>query len=127
MHRKPQIIESTTTDETWNSKAAWEPPSQQGFFNWCYLVKFNQRYILSRYRACGDKNMSGTHPKREDPTATLKRVRDCVLRGGRLLLDSLNADELAAAQTLIFADEAEIVSEACKPFLVAKLDRIIIS
>jgi hypothetical protein len=71
--------------------------------------------------------MSGTHPKREDPTAILKRVRERVLSGGRLLLDSLNADELAAAQTLIFADEAEIVSVACKPFLVAKLDRIIIS
>ena len=71
--------------------------------------------------------MSGVHSEREDPTATLKRVRERVLSGSRLLLDSLNADELAAAQTLIFADEAEIVSAACKPFLVAKLDRIIIS
>jgi hypothetical protein len=71
--------------------------------------------------------MSGVHPKREDPTATMKRVRERVRNGGRLLLDSLSADELTAAQTLIFADEAEIVSEACKPFLVAKLDRIIIS
>jgi hypothetical protein len=71
--------------------------------------------------------MVSTPPEREDPALTLKRVRKRVLGGSRLLLDSLNADELAAAQQLIFADEAEIVSAACKPFLVAKLDRIIIS
>lgn len=71
--------------------------------------------------------MSTAHPEREDPVATLKRIRKRVLGGSRLLLDRLSADELAAAQKLIFADEAEIVSAACKPFLVAKLDRIIIS
>ncbi len=71
--------------------------------------------------------MPGVHQKRENPVATFQRVRNRVLGGSRLLLDSLNADELAAAQKLIYAEEAEIVSAACKPFLVAKLDRIIIS
>ena len=71
--------------------------------------------------------MPGVHPKCENPVATFQRVRNRVLGGSRLLLDSLNADELAAAQKLIYAEEAEIVSAACKPFLVAKLDRIIIS
>jgi hypothetical protein len=50
-----------------------------------------------------------------------------VLGGSNVLLDSMNADELAAAQEMIFHDEAEIVSSACKPFLVAKLNRTIIS
>ena len=35
--------------------------------------------------------------------------------------------ELAAAQEMIFREEAEIVLSACKPFLVAKLDRFVIS
>jgi hypothetical protein len=54
-------------------------------------------------------------------------VRKKVAGGNRLLLDSLTAEELVAAQKLIFAGEAEIVSAVCKPFIVAKLDRIVIS
>lgn len=64
---------------------------------------------------------------RENPVATLKRLRKRVLGGSYLLVDRLTADELAAAQKMIFKDEAEIVLSACKPFLVAKLDKIIIS
>ena len=71
--------------------------------------------------------MSISHEKREDPATTLKRLRKKVLGGGNLLLDSLTPDELVAAQDLIAKGEAEIVSAACKPFLVAKLDRVIIS
>ena len=71
--------------------------------------------------------MSHSQHKREDPATTLKRIRKRVLGGSNLLLDSLTADELVAAQNLIFKDEAEIVLSACKPFLVAKLDRIIIA
>lgn len=65
--------------------------------------------------------------KREDPADTLNRLRKRVVGGSYVLVDSLTVDELAAAQNLIFNDEAEIVLSACKPFLVAKLDRIIIS
>jgi hypothetical protein len=36
-------------------------------------------------------------------------------------------EELVAMQDLIFKDEAEIVSSACKPYLIAKLERTIIS
>lgn len=57
----------------------------------------------------------------------LKRLRARVLGGGSMLLDTLTAEELAAAQEMIFKGEAEIVSAACKPFLVARLDRTIIS
>ena len=39
---------------------------------------------------------------------------------------SLAPEELAAAQQLISRGEAEIVNEACRPFRVAKLDRIIL-
>ena len=71
--------------------------------------------------------MSNEQRTQEDPVATLKRVRKSIRGGNRLLLDSLTADELAAVQNLIFACEAEIVSAACKPFVVARLDRVIIS
>ena len=64
---------------------------------------------------------------RHDPAATLEQLRSRVLGGGRLLLDRLTAEELAAAQQLILRGEAEIVNEACRPFLLAKLDRIILA
>jgi hypothetical protein len=58
---------------------------------------------------------------------TLERLRKRVLGGGYILLDTLTEDELVAMQSMLFNDEAEIVNSACKPFLVAKLDKIIIS
>jgi hypothetical protein len=57
---------------------------------------------------------------------TLKQLRARVLGGSYLLLDSLSDAELVAMQSLLLSDEAEIVNSACKPFLVAKLDRIIL-
>ena len=63
----------------------------------------------------------------ENPKVVLERLRKRVLGGSRLLLDSLTDEELVAMQELLFKDEAEIVSAACKPFLVAKLERTIIS
>ena len=71
--------------------------------------------------------MSNDQHKREDPATTLKRLRKRVLGGSYVVFDSLTADELVAAQDLILKGEAEIVSSACKPFLVAKLDRVIIA
>ena len=57
---------------------------------------------------------------------TLEQLRARVLGGGYLLLDSLNDEELVAMQSLLLSDEAEIINSACKPFLVAKLDRVIL-
>jgi len=71
--------------------------------------------------------MSDSVRKDETPKAVLERLRKRVLGGGNLLLDSLTDKELIAMQELIFKDEAEIVSSACKPFLIAKLERTIIS
>ena len=42
-------------------------------------------------------------------------------------LDSLTDEELIAMQKMIFKDEAEIVSSAGKPYLMAKSERTIIS
>jgi hypothetical protein len=53
-------------------------------------------------------------------------LRARVLGGGYLLLESLSEDELAAMQSLLLSGEAEIVNSACKPFLVARLDRVIL-
>ena len=71
--------------------------------------------------------MSDTAHKDEKPEVVLESLRKRVLGGGSLLLDSLTDEELVAMQDLIFKDEAEIVSSACKPYLIAKLERTIIS
>jgi hypothetical protein len=71
--------------------------------------------------------MSDTARKDDNPKVVLERLRKKVLGGGNLLLDSLTDGELIAMQDLIFKDEAEIVSSACKPYLTAKLERTIIS
>jgi hypothetical protein len=65
--------------------------------------------------------------KTGNSNATLDRLRERVLGGGYILLGTLTEDELVAMQSMLFNDEAEIVNSACKPFLVAKLDKIIIS
>ena len=65
--------------------------------------------------------------KTDNSKTTLDRLRERVLGGGYILLDTLTRDELVAMQSMLFNDEAEIVNSACKPFLVAKLDKIIIS
>lgn len=71
--------------------------------------------------------MSDTARKDQNPEVVLERLRKRVLGGGSLLIDSLTDEELMAMQKMIFKDEAEIVSSACKPYLTAKLERIIIS
>lgn len=70
---------------------------------------------------------SKMHDKSKDRNITLERLRKRVLGGAYVLLDSLSEDELQAMQSMLFNNEAEIINSACKPFLVAKLDKIIIS
>ena len=65
--------------------------------------------------------------KSENSHTTLERLRKRVLGGGYILLDTLTKDELVAMQSMLFSNEAEIVNSACKPFLVAKIDKIIIA
>jgi len=66
-------------------------------------------------------------PKTDNSKTTLDRLRERVLGGGYILLDTLTEAELVSMQSMLFNDEAEIINSACKPFLVAKLDKIIIS
>ncbi len=56
-----------------------------------------------------------------DPNIAAQDMRRRIYAGSRLLLDSLSDEELAAAHALILKGEAEIISEACKPFLVRVL------
>ena len=64
------------------------------------------------------------HP---DPASALERLRARVVGGSGSLLTSLSKAEMGAAQHLILQNEAEIVSMACRPYLVAKRNRFIIS
>ncbi len=56
-----------------------------------------------------------------DPNIAVRDMRRRVYAGARLLLDSLSDEELVAAHALIREGGAEIISEACKPFLVRVL------
>ncbi len=56
-----------------------------------------------------------------DPQTTLQDVRRRIYGGSRLLLDSLSEEELTAIHALIREGEAEIIHEACKPFVVRVL------
>ena len=58
---------------------------------------------------------------RPNPDDLRKRMRERILGGAQPLLDSLSKDELAAAHDMIARGEAEIISHACRMFLVAKL------
>ena len=57
-----------------------------------------------------------------DSNAALQQMRDRIYGGARLLLDDLSQEELAAVYTIIRDGEAEIINEACKPFVVRVLD-----
>ena len=48
-------------------------------------------------------------------------MRRRIQAGARLLLDSLSDEEMVAVGALIREGEAEIINEACKPFVVRVL------
>jgi hypothetical protein len=56
-----------------------------------------------------------------DPNTAVQDMRRRIHAGARLLLDSLSDEELVAAGALIREGEAEIINEACKPFVVRVL------
>ncbi len=65
-----------------------------------------------------------SHPSgNETPDQTHARIRNLILGGGSLLLDRMTDAELVAMQDLLFYGEAEIVNSACRPYLIARLDR----
>ena len=81
----------------------------------------------ARISRCGvrvyDLDMTSHAPCGETPEQTLARVRDLILGGGSLLLDRMTDAELVAMQDLLFYGEAEIINSACRPYLIARLDR----
>ena len=89
-------------------------------------LSLNFAILVFRSETKSEDRMSTTKHPREEPSVVLERMRNRIRGGNRLLLDRLDSDELAAVQSLIFSEEVEIISEACKPFVVAKLDRIVI-
>ncbi len=56
-----------------------------------------------------------------DPNMAEQDMRRRINTGARLLLDSLSDEELVAVGALIREGEAEIINEACKPFVVRVL------
>ena len=61
-----------------------------------------------------------------NPENAVEQLRKRIQGGGILLLDSLSDEQLVAMQSLLMSGEAEIVNSACKPFLTAKLERVIL-
>lgn len=57
----------------------------------------------------------------DDPNIAEQDMRRQIYAGARLLLDSLSDEEMVAAGALIREGEAEIINEACKPFLIRVL------
>ena len=57
------------------------------------------------------------------PETSVEDMRRRIYGGARLLLDSLSDEELAALQPLLFDGEAEIINEACKPYVVRSLPK----
>ncbi len=56
-----------------------------------------------------------------DPNIAVREMRRRIYAGARLLLDRLSDEELVASHALIREGEAEIINEACKPFVVRVL------
>ena len=50
-------------------------------------------------------------------------IRSRIRSGSRILLDSLGPEELEALYPMLTSGEAEIIDEACKPYVVRKLSR----
>ena len=74
--------------------------------------------------AIRDTNGMTTDDRPRDSALDSLRKR---IRGGAVVqLDTLDDAELAAMQALLFNDEAEIINSACKPFLAAKTDRLLL-
>ena len=59
----------------------------------------------------------------EDPNIAAQEMRRRIYGGARLLLDSLSDEELVAVQPLLVEGEAEIINEACKPYVVRTLPK----
>ena len=71
--------------------------------------------------------MSDIPYKDENPITALENLRKKIQDGSHLLVEELTDEELVAMHALLLEGKAEIISLACRPYLSAKQDRIIIS
>ena len=71
--------------------------------------------------------MPDTTRKNDNPVAAYKGLQQQIQDGRKLLIENLTEAECVAMHELILAGKAEIISMACRPYLAAKQDRIIIS
>ena len=59
----------------------------------------------------------------ENPKVAADEMRRRIFGGARLLLDALKKEELEALQPLLLSNEAEIIDEACRPYVIRKLPK----
>ena len=71
--------------------------------------------------------MANTPSKDTNPITALENLRQKIQGGRQLLVEELSDEELVAMHELISEGKAEIISSACRPYLSAKQDRVIIS
>ncbi len=65
--------------------------------------------------------------KNENSITAFENLRKKIEDGSNLLVEQLTDEELVAMHELLLEGKAEIISLACRPYLSAKQDRIIIS
>lgn len=58
-----------------------------------------------------------------DRATSERDMRARIFGGARLSLDGLSKEELEALQPLLLQGDAEIINEACRPYVVRKLPR----
>jgi hypothetical protein len=56
----------------------------------------------------------GIPHKSDNSNTTLERLRERVLGGAYILLDTLTEDELVAMQSMLFNDEADLIGRHCQ-------------
>ena len=59
----------------------------------------------------------------ENPKVAADEMRRRIFGGARLCMDALKKEELEALQPLLFSNEAEIINEACRPYVIRKLPK----
>ena len=57
----------------------------------------------------------------ENPKVAADEMRRRIFGGARLCLSALKKQELEALQPLLLSNEAEIINEACRPYVIRKL------
>lgn len=63
------------------------------------------------------------HIMAKDSVVTAEQMRNRIFGGARLCLDSMSKSELEAIQPLLLSNEAEVINEACRPYVVRKLPK----